>query len=209
MNAQRFTARALWPVALVAALLAIPTTAQATPAAAGARPDSGIFAAERTPLHLGASSAKTQASTSVGGSLVKTILALLVVIAVIYGVAWVLRRMRRSSETRASGSGLASVATLPLGGGRALHLVRAGSDLVLVGASEHGVSAIRSYSEADARAAGLLGDVPATELGALLPPAAATEWRPATDWQERPRAASRPGTIGHALESLRRLTVRS
>ena len=48
------------------------------------------------------------------------------------------------------------LATLPLGPNRSLHLVRAGDEVVLVGAGEHGVTPIRTYTQAEARALGLL-----------------------------------------------------
>ena len=66
--------------------------------------------------------------------------------ALIYGIAWVMRRVKRSREEVGSGRGLTRVATLPLGSGRTLHLVRAGTDVILVGASEHGVAPIRVYT---------------------------------------------------------------
>ena len=61
--------------------------------------------------------------------------------AVIYGLYWVLKQVKASRETAASGDGLESVATLPLGPNRSLHLVRAGRELVLLGVAEHGVVA--------------------------------------------------------------------
>ena len=48
-------------------------------------------------------------------------------------------------------------ATLPLGPGKALHLVRAGTEIVLVGASENGVVPVRTYTEREARELGLIG----------------------------------------------------
>ena len=54
------------------------------------------------------------------------------------------------------GTGLHTEATVPLGPNRALHLVRAGRELVLVGSAEQGVVPIRTYSEEEARALGLL-----------------------------------------------------
>ncbi len=93
-----------------------------------------------------------------GGSIVRTIVGLAVVIGVIYGVAWVLKQVKAGKEERATGAGLASIASVPLGSGRAVHLVRAGSDLVLVGVTEHGITPLRTYDEAQARAAGLIDD---------------------------------------------------
>jgi flagellar protein FliO/FliZ len=108
-----------------------------------------------------------------GGNLVRTIVGLAIVIAVIYGITWVLRQVKASRELRAVG-GLQNVATVPLGSGRALHLVRAGNELVLVGAAEHGVTPVRTYTEQEARDAGLIdewGDLIQPE--ALVPAASA------------------------------------
>jgi flagellar protein FliO/FliZ len=91
-----------------------------------------------------------------GGSIVRTIVGLAVVIGVIYGLYWVLKQVKSSREEKASGQGLAALATLPLGPSRSLQLVRAGRELVLIGVSEHGVTPVRTYSEDEAEAAGLL-----------------------------------------------------
>jgi flagellar protein FliO/FliZ len=126
---------------------------------------------ESTPLNLPVHSAQGASTPgSSGGSLVRTFVGLAIVLAVIYGVYWVLKQVKASREDRASGSGLASVATLPLGPNRSLHMVKSGREYVLVGASEQGVTPIRTYSEEEAREAGLVhepGDAP--ELDAPLP----------------------------------------
>jgi flagellar protein FliO/FliZ len=112
---------------------------------------------EQTPLRLEGSSEKAaEAVGSSGGGLVRTIVGLAVVIGVIYGLTWVLKQVKASKQDTTAGSGLASVATLPLGTNRSLHLVRAGDEVVLVGAGEHGVTHIRTYTEAEARRLGLL-----------------------------------------------------
>jgi flagellar protein FliO/FliZ len=123
---------------------------------------------ERTPLHL--SHAAAQHSSSVGGgSIMRTILALVIVIGLIYGVARVLKAVKGGSE-RASGDGLEHLATLPLAQGRSVALVRSGSDIVLVGISESGVTPIKVYTEAEALMNGIAlpsGDpVDGTEVGA-------------------------------------------
>jgi flagellar protein FliO/FliZ len=113
---------------------------------------------EQTPLNLegdDGGQAAQQVGAS-GGSIVRTIVGLAVVIGVIYGLTWVLRQVKASKNGAAQGHGLETVATLPLGANRSLHLVRAGDELVLVGAGEHGVTPIRTYTEAEARAHGLL-----------------------------------------------------
>ena len=113
---------------------------------------------ERTPLTLSDDSAPSQAAGSAGGGLVRTIVGLAVVIGVIYGLYWVLKQVKASREESATGEGLQTLATLPLGTNRSIHLVRAGHEIVLVGAGEHGVTPIRTYSEPEARALGLLAD---------------------------------------------------
>ena len=84
-----------------------------------------------------------------------------------------LKKVKASKDSTASGAGLESLATLPLGTGRALHLVRAGTEIVLVGTAEHSVTPIRRYSEAEARALGLLETPapPGATLASLQPPA--------------------------------------
>lgn len=115
---------------------------------------------ENTPLNLPADSS-AKAATSAGpsgGSIVRTIVGLAVVIGVIYGLTWVLKQVKASKNDSASGAGLETLATLPLGTNRTLHLVRAGDEVVLLGAGEGGVTPIRTYSEHEARALGLLDE---------------------------------------------------
>jgi flagellar protein FliO/FliZ len=146
---------------------------------------------ERTPLHLsGSDGTASQAAGSSGGNLVRTIVGLAVVIGVIYGLYWILKQVKKSREETATGSGLHTLATLPLGPHRSLHLVRAGHEIVLVGAGEHGVTPIRTYGEQEARALGLLMDEHADEPET----AAATAARP-------------PRTVGGLLDQLRSKTV--
>ena len=115
---------------------------------------------EQTKLDLGDDGAAAgQAAEQVGasgGSIVRTIVGLAVVIGVIYGLTWILKQLKQSKSAAASGGALETLATLPLGTNRSLHLVRAGEEVVLVGAGEHGVTPIRTYTEAEAQALGLL-----------------------------------------------------
>ena len=124
-------------------------------------PASALAAAhgEDTPLNLPADKgAKHVTGVSSGGSLVRTIVGLAIVLAVIYGIAWVLKQVKASKEERHRGSGLQTTAVVPLGPNRALHLVRAGRELVLVGVAEHGVTPIRTYTEEEALELGLIGE---------------------------------------------------
>jgi flagellar protein FliO/FliZ len=115
---------------------------------------------EQTPLNVsgGENADAPQQVGASGGSIVRTIVGLAVVIGVIYGLAWVLRQVKASKRASAEGGGLTTLATLPLGTNRSLHLVRAGGEIVLVGAGEHGVTPIRTYTEEEARRLGLLDD---------------------------------------------------
>ena len=114
---------------------------------------------EDTPLSLPADTgAKKVAGASGSGSLVRTFVGLAIVLAVIYGVAWVLKQVKRSKEDRGQGTSLETTAVVALGPNRSLHLVRAGRELVLVGVAEHGVTPIRTYSEDEAIELGLIGE---------------------------------------------------
>ena len=132
---------------------------------------------ESTPLNLTPPKVNTSqaAGPSQGGGLVRTIVGLAIVIAVIYGLYWVLKQVKASREERSSGQGLGTLATLPLGPNRSLHLVRAGGEVVLLGVGEGGVTPIRTYGEHEARALGLLAgddEDPRGVGGGGFPPAA-------------------------------------
>jgi flagellar protein FliO/FliZ len=146
---------------------------------------------ENTPLSLPANApAKADTVGSGGGSLVRTFVGLAIVVAVIYGLTWVLRQMKASKEERSSGFGLSSEATVALGPGRSVHLIRAGRELVLVGSAEQGVVPIRTYSEDEAR-----------DLGLLEPPS--------IDGGDGGAASSRPANpLRDLLEKLRARTLR-
>jgi len=129
---------------------------------------------ENTPLNLGGAAGTTHATTSSGGaSIVRTIVGLAIVLAVIWGLAWIMRQVKSAREgghgggrgSHHSSAELASVAALTLGSGRSVHLVRAGNDYVLLGATEHGVAPIHRYTEEQALDAGLLA-----QDGAVLEP---------------------------------------
>ena len=136
--------------AIVAAMACALLTAPAALAATTTTPSG-----ENTPLHLDTAPAAEHTGSG-GGGLVRTIVGLAVVIGVILGLHWILKQVKSSRESASTGGGLRSIATLALGPGRSLHLVRAGSEIVLVGAAEHSVTPLRVYSEEEARALGLL-----------------------------------------------------
>src|SRR6478752_661285 len=149
------TLHAIFPAAIVGCLLIAPV----------AFADNG----EHTKLNLGSAGDSAEAAHSAsGGSLVRTIVGLLVVLGVIYALYWVLKKVKASKDSAATGSGLETLATMPLGPNRALHLVRAGREIVLLGTAEHTVSPIRRYSEAEAQALGLIDAPTVTTVGATL-----------------------------------------
>ena len=141
---------------------------------------------ENQPLSLGHTVATHAATSSGGGSIVRTIVGLFIVIAVIYGIAWIMKQAKKS-KVRPSGHGLSQVANLPLGSGRSVAVVRAGREILVVGVAENGVTPIRSYSEAEAIALGI--EVPSEESQNAHPEV------------EKP--------LGRVLDGLRRITARS
>jgi flagellar protein FliO/FliZ len=138
---------------------------------------------ENTPLSLPADGGAKKVTTASGsGSLVRTFVGLAIVLAVIYGVAWVLKQVKRSKEERGQGTSLETTAVVALGPNRSLHLVRAGRELVLVGVAEHGVTPIRTYTEDEAIDLGLIGEDEAELEGALH---ATTSRAGAVRWLDR------------------------
>jgi flagellar protein FliO/FliZ len=185
--------------AVTACLFAAPAAALAATSTTASDPYG-----ENTKLNLPSTDAGSteHVSGGGGGSLVRTFVGLAVVVAVIYGLYWILRQVKAGREERTVGQGLETQATVALGPNRSLHLVRAGNELVLVGVADHAVTRIRTYTEEEARAAGLLRD-------------AGDDDEPG-DPDDGP-VASTPGakgglrkmTIGEALDRIRQATVRA
>lgn len=98
-------------------------------------------------------SGKDSGSSSSGGSFFRFIFGLIVVVGAILGVHWLLKRWGQSRIQGVAGrTGVIDVvATTNLAQGRTLHLVRVGSELVLVGATEQSITRI---GEMDARVLG-------------------------------------------------------
>ncbi|HEX8206697.1 MAG TPA: flagellar biosynthetic protein FliO [Solirubrobacteraceae bacterium] len=180
-------------------LLVLPTLALAAEKKDEKAPAMSSTYGEDKPLDLPVDAPKNlgDAGASGGGSLVRTFVGLAVVVAVIYGLYWVLRQVKSSREERAVGSGLASQAVVPLGPNRSLHLVRAGRELVLLGVAEHGVTPIRSYTEEEATQVGLISghDEDDAELQPLPEPG-------------RRRHPGGAMTIGELVDRIRLWTVR-
>jgi flagellar protein FliO/FliZ len=195
-------------VTQVAAVLGACLLAFACPAAAFT-PTGGKASGENTPLTLSAPTTGSHSSTG-SASIVRTIVGLAIVIAVIWGLTWILRQFKSGREGRSGigAGGLASVSSLTLSSGRAVHLVRAGKDYVLVGSSEHGVVPIHRYSEQQARDAGLL----ASELPREDPreaPGFAEAGGPPAGWGHQTPMGLPPSTrSSNPIDRLREWTVR-
>lgn len=128
------------------------------PAALAASATTTTASGEDTPLNLDRP-AQAVENGGGGGGIVRTIVGLAIVLGVIFGLHWVLKQLKSGREQRSTGGGLDTLSTLQLGPGRALHLVRSGSEIVLVGSAEQGVNALRVYSEDEARLLGLLDEI--------------------------------------------------
>jgi flagellar protein FliO/FliZ len=179
---------------LRAAACAVPTIFfVAQPAAAAQTGATG----ESTPLNIAPGSAPHTSSTS--SSVVRTIVGLLIVVAVIYGLTWVLKQLKASKEEKSSGEGLASLATLPLGPNRSVHLLRSGREYVLVGVAEQGVTPLRTYTEEEALELGLVPEETADAEG---------EERAAVKLRSRVAALTRRDDASW-LETVRGWTVRA
>jgi flagellar protein FliO/FliZ len=112
------------------------------------------FHEDRTPLDPGVASAgaaKGQAPSagSAGADVIRTIVGLAVVLGVIYGVYWLLKSHARAKSGRAD-ERIGVIATTPLAPNRSLHLVRAGDELILVGATDHSITPLRVYTPEEA-----------------------------------------------------------
>jgi flagellar protein FliO/FliZ len=164
------------------------TTGSTTATKAKAKAKAPAFHEDRTPLDSSitapSGSTSTTAVGGTGGDIVRTIVGLAIVLAVIYGVYWLLRSAGRARSGRAD-ERIGVIATTPLAPNRALHLVRAGDELILVGATEHSITPLRVYSGDDA----LNVEAAASETAFGIPPA-------------------EPNGAAGLLEALRRRTVR-
>jgi flagellar protein FliO/FliZ len=139
------SSRPLVSLALLALAVACPPTA-----AAG-------FHRDRTPLPSSVSGDAGSGSTgaahaSTTGSFARMIVGLAIVIAVIYGVYWLLKAYSRSKAGGLRDDGRMTVlATTALAPNRSLHLVRVGDELVLVGSADGGLAPLRVYNAEEAR----------------------------------------------------------
>lgn len=162
------------------------------------------------PLDLGGDDAAGDQVGTSGGGIARVIVGLLVVVAVIYGVTWILRQIKGGrGADGAAGPGLERITTMPLHGGSALTLVRVGNELLLVGSGTHGATTLRRYGDDEARALGLWPDTAGaiTEPGGSPLPGPLVVSAPA-DAPASPRPKTLSGVAGTLLDRLRAMTVR-
>jgi flagellar biosynthetic protein FliO len=76
---------------------------------------------------------------------------LAIVLGLIYGIYRLLKRFSSREATVRDVGAMKIVATTQLSPARAIHLVRVGDELVLVGSAEQGVTPIRVYSADESR----------------------------------------------------------
>jgi flagellar protein FliO/FliZ len=170
---------------LVAIIRGAAATGALTLSCAGVAQAAGGSSAEQIPLHLSGGTGLHATASSSGSSILRTIIALVVVVAIIYAVARILKAVKGRDVVRASGQGLEQLATLPLGPNRSVALVRAGTDIVLVGCAEQGITALKTYTAAEALSSGI-------DLGGGEP--------------GDPASGERP--VDRVLDGLRRMTAR-
>ncbi len=201
------TAPAILGACLLALMLPCASLAAGTTATTGTTttPNAATTGAgEDTALNLTPSSGATHTAGS-GGSIVRTIVGLAIVIAVIWGLSWILKQVKSGRTPQLEGVGLTSLGALTLSNGRSVHLVKAGSDYILLGSAEHGVMPIHRYTEEEAREAGLIdvidsGQRPRRQL--LRAPA------PEGSEDHNPMKMPTPGPGATVIDRLRELTVR-
>jgi flagellar protein FliO/FliZ len=152
------------------------------------------FHRDQTPLPAGVTHGGTGVAAHGAGSgaFFKMVVGLAVVLALIYVVYRVLKRFSNREATVRDIGSMSIVATTQLSPARALHLLRVGDELVLVGSAEHGVTPIRVYSAEEARR---------LEVESPVPPRSADSASFRVD--EQPG-----GFVSNLLAELRQRTVR-
>jgi flagellar protein FliO/FliZ len=141
-------------VALLLALAALSLALPQAPAAAAPAPEPPTDV-ETTPLPpeiTGGADESGATRSGSTGAIARMVVGLAIVLAVVYGVYWLLRKTSggRRGAVRADG-GMDVVASLPLGQTRGLHLVQVGDELVLVGVGEQGVTRVHAWGPDEAR----------------------------------------------------------
>lgn len=186
-----------WRATLGLAVLALALSALPAQAAKAKAVDP-----ESLPIPEGSSS-PTALSGGAGGTLLRLGLGLVVVVGLIALVWYVMKRVQRARYPALDERGpslIDVVATTSLGPSRALHLVRVGEEIVLVGATDHSVNALARIGAEDT--AGLVDLAP---LSPAFGRSGSAARAPAID--DRARAVA-TATDGSLVERLRAMTAR-
>jgi flagellar protein FliO/FliZ len=112
------------------------------------------------------------ASAGSGASAIaRMVVGLAIVLAVVYGIYWLLKkRYRGGGGGKVADGRLELVATTNLAGNRAVHLLRAGDELFLIGSSEQSVTGLRAWGPDEAaRVEALLSTPPESEPQPVRP----------------------------------------
>lgn len=112
------------------------------------------FHEDTTPLPASLSQSTTTTashSASAGSSLARTVAGLAIVLAVLFGIYWLFKTYAKGKQTKSDGR-LEIVATTALAPNRAVHLIRVGDGLVLVGSAEGSITRLKAYSAAESAA---------------------------------------------------------
>jgi flagellar protein FliO/FliZ len=132
-------------IAAVCLAVLAPTAAAKAPA----------FHRDETPLpsSLTKPAAATAAahSASTSGALARTVAGLAIVLAVLFGVYWLFKTYAKGKQTKSDGR-LEIVATTALAPNRAVHLIRVGDALVLVGSAEGSITRLKAFSNEESAA---------------------------------------------------------
>ena len=121
--------------------------AKDTPSAAERRAASSSFEREKldqSAFDEGSDASAAKKSSSSGGTMLRTMFGLLVVLGAIYAVHYLLKKWGKSKLEGVTGRSdvIDVVATTTLAQGRALHLVRVGGELMLVGATDQSITSL-------------------------------------------------------------------
>lgn len=117
-------------------------------AAPVARAEPNAFRRDQTPLPSAVSHPASSDAAQIAGSggvLLRTLVGLVIVVALIYGVYWLLKTYAGSKGGKSDGR-MDIVATTALAPSRALHLVQVGDELILIGSADESITPIRLYS---------------------------------------------------------------
>ncbi|MFN8121995.1 MAG: flagellar biosynthetic protein FliO [Thermoleophilia bacterium] len=207
LTLRRRTRHAHRAIACAAAWLAVltaPAVAAAAKTAAKAA-TTPLDPTERQNLPPATGNNGTDVASGMGGTMLRMGLGLVIVVGLIAGVYFFMKRMQRG-RMPGFGGGAADdlvdvVSTTPLGPNRFLHLIRVGEELILVGATDQSVTPVARIGGEDA--VGMLGE--SIDVQAATEAYRDAQARTGTDPRVRAAATAEQASL---VERLRALTTR-